>query len=209
MIALWLPAFVFGVWTSWQLVALYGAYLMFLLGAVWNAIATGQLAQKTETKAVQKELGISTTLATAGLWLTHPLAIWDFAKQKSLAAFVPETASMWLALALLTTAILLIHHSTRTLGKFFDRLTLKDDHVLITKGAYSVIRHPIYLSYLLLFSGFCLLMQSLLALISSMILGGVVFGAHIRIEERMLEERFGSAYREYQAKTKKLIPFIY
>ncbi len=110
---------------------------------------------------------------------------------------------------LFLTAIVLVHHATRTLGKFFDRLVLKDDHQLITNGIYGVIRHPVYLAYLLLFSGFAMLMQSLYALILFAIAGGVVFGNHIRVEETMMEKRFGSAYRDYRSRTKKLIPFIY
>jgi protein-S-isoprenylcysteine O-methyltransferase Ste14 len=31
----------------------------------------------------------------------------------------------------------------------------------------------------------------------------------IRMEERMLAEEFGDAYRQYQKATRKLIPFIY
>jgi protein-S-isoprenylcysteine O-methyltransferase Ste14 len=76
-----------------------------------------------------------------------------------------------------------VHHATRTLGKFFDRLVLKDDHVLITKGIYGTIRHPVYLAYLMLFSGFAMFMQSLYGLILLAFAGGVVFGNHIRVEE--------------------------
>lgn len=209
VIALGLPAYFLEVWMSWQMLMMYATYMVFLLGSVWNTIATGQVSQKVESKSVQKELGASTFLATAGLWLIHPLAIYDFAKSKSLALVLPETASMLVAGAVLLTAIVLVHHSTRTLGKFFDRLVLKDDHQLITSGIYSVIRHPIYLAYFLLFSGFALTMQSLYALILFAMAGGVVFSNHIRVEETMMEQRFGSAFREYRARTKKLIPFIY
>ncbi|MGQ9806522.1 MAG: methyltransferase family protein [Chlorobiales bacterium] len=208
-LALGLPAYFLEVWMSWQMLVMYAAYMVFLLGSVWNTIATGQVSQKVESKSVQKELGVSTSLATAGLWLIHPLAIYDFAKLKSLALVLPETASMLVAGAVLLTAIVLVHHATRTLGKFFDRLVLKDDHQLITSGIYSVIRHPIYLAYFLLFSGFALAMQSLYALILFAMVGGVVFSNHIRVEETMMEQRFGSAFRDYRARTKKFIPFIY
>lgn len=208
-LALGLPAYFLDVGLSWQMLMLYFAYALFLVGAVWNTIATGQVSQKIESKSVQKELGASTSLATAGLWLIHPLAIYDFAKQKSLAVLLPETVSALVAGALFLTAILLVHHATRTLGKFFDRLVLKDDHVLITKGVYAVIRHPIYLAYFLLFSGLALVMQSLYALILFAMVGGVVFSNHIRVEEKMMEQRFGGAFRDYRARTKKLIPFIY
>ena len=36
-----------------------------------------------------------------------------------------------------------------------------------------------------------------------------VFLNRIRIEERMLTEEFGDAYRTYKEATSKLIPFIY
>jgi protein-S-isoprenylcysteine O-methyltransferase Ste14 len=36
-----------------------------------------------------------------------------------------------------------------------------------------------------------------------------IFLNRIRIEERMLTEEFGDAYRTYQETTNKLIPFIY
>lgn len=208
-IALGLPAYFLDVWKTWQLIALYVGYAAFLLGAVWNAIATGQVSQKTETKAVQKELGVATSLATAGLWLAHPVAIYDFANQRSLSHLLPESVSALIAIALMALAIALIHHSTRALGKFFDRIVLKDDHELITKGIYGAIRHPIYLSYILLFSGFALLTQSLYGLLLFWVLCGVVFGNHIRVEEAMMERRFGSAFRDYCARTKKLIPFVY
>ncbi|WP_414570686.1 isoprenylcysteine carboxylmethyltransferase family protein [Nostoc sp. CCY 9925] len=35
----------------------------------------------------------------------------------------------------------------KTLGKFFDRLTIKSDYQLVTDGIYGLIRHPIYTSY--------------------------------------------------------------
>lgn len=209
VIALGLPAYFLDVWSTWQMLVLYLAYVLFLIGSVWNTIATGQVSQKTETKSVQKQLGVSTWLATAGLWLIHPLAIYDFAKQKSLTGLLPQVASTILAGVLLLTAILLIHHAVRTLGKFFDRLVLKDDHQLITNGAYALIRHPVYLAYFLLFSGLAVLMQSLYALILFILAGSIVFSNHIRVEEAMMEQRFGSAFCDYRARTKKLIPFIY
>ena len=36
-----------------------------------------------------------------------------------------------------------------------------------------------------------------------------IFLGRIRMEERLLTEQFGDAYREYKASTRKLIPFVY
>jgi hypothetical protein len=91
---------------------LYLAYTLFLIGSVWNTIATGQVSQKVESKSVQKELGVSTSLATVGLWLLHPLAIYDFAHQQSLTLILTESITHAIAALLLVSAIVLVHHAT-------------------------------------------------------------------------------------------------
>jgi protein-S-isoprenylcysteine O-methyltransferase Ste14 len=208
-LALGLPAFFLDVLTAWQLATLYIGYAIFLIGSVWNTISEGRVSQPRESQAVQRELGAITSLATAGLWLLHPLAVYDFAKWRSLAGLLPPLYLDGIAMSLLALAIVVVHHSTRTLGKFFDRLALKPDHQLITKGIYGAIRHPIYLSYLLLFSSCAILLHSLWSLLLLAIAGGIVFGNHIRVEEAMMEARFGAAFQAYKLKTKKLIPLIY
>lgn len=207
--ALGLPAFFFNVLAERQLLTLYFGYAIFLIGSVWNTIATGQVSEKRETAEVQKKLGSATHFATAGLWLLHPLAVYDFAKWQSLAPLLPQPYLDFMATGLLVVSILMVHHSTRTLGKFFDRIVLKPDHQLITSGIYGAIRHPIYLSYLLLFSSCALLLQSLWGLALLAVAGGIVFGNHIEVEEAMMAERFGKEFQAYKRKTKKLIPLIY
>ncbi|MEM1153645.1 MAG: isoprenylcysteine carboxylmethyltransferase family protein [Pseudomonadota bacterium] len=97
----------------------------------------------------------------------------------------------------------------RTLGKFFDRLTIKSDHRLVREGIYRRVRHPIYTSYILLFLGFVALLQSLLGLILPLATCVLWFGNRMAIEEKMLEEEFGEEYRSYCRESKRLYPFIY
>ena len=55
-------------------------------------------------------------------------------------------------------AVLLVGAAARDLGKAYDRIAAPD--MLVTAGSYRLIRHPIYTSYMMLFSGHCLLLHS-------------------------------------------------
>ena len=88
-------------------------------------------------------------------------------------------------------------------------LVIREDHQLVTHGVYRFVRHPIYLAVLVICVG-------ALPVYSSSLWGCVTMSAliplvlnRIRIEERLLTEHFGDAYRAYRAATSKLIPFIY
>jgi protein-S-isoprenylcysteine O-methyltransferase Ste14 len=67
---------------------------------------------------------------------------------------------------------------------------------VIRKGVFGVVRHPIYLSEVLLYLGLLMLNMSLAA-------GGVWLGATVflyylsQYEERLLLKRFGDDYRSY------------
>ncbi|MFX0179656.1 MAG: methyltransferase family protein [Candidatus Hodarchaeota archaeon] len=74
---------------------------------------------------------------------------------------------------------------------------------LIKTGIYSVIRHPIYLSWVLIFMGCSFAFDSFLAILFIPILI-VLLEIHCILEEKyILLPNFGEEYREY----KKKIPF--
>jgi protein-S-isoprenylcysteine O-methyltransferase Ste14 len=71
---------------------------------------------------------------------------------------------------------------------------------VIQDGVFSISRHPIYLSALLLYLGFFLTTLSLI----SMVLLGALFMFYNFIaafEERLLEETFGQEYKDYKEET--------
>lgn len=81
---------------------------------------------------------------------------------------------------------------------------------LITKGPFSIIRHPTYLAHTLIFLGSFLftgyLVLLLIAILDFLLINLVV----IPLEERELIERMGEKYTQYQKKVRwKLIPFIF
>ncbi|MEN2998023.1 MAG: isoprenylcysteine carboxylmethyltransferase family protein, partial [Brevinematia bacterium] len=79
---------------------------------------------------------------------------------------------------------------------------------LVKEGPYAYIRHPIYMGYILLFiSAFLITGWWLFSLLGELIMLSLVIW-RLPIEEKMLEERFGSEYVEYKSKVKMFIPFI-
>lgn len=84
---------------------------------------------------------------------------------------------------------------------------LKDSHQLVTRGPYSLIRHPIYTGLLLLFLGNAVLVGDWRGLVAVAIVF-LSFWRKLRLEERWLSELFGEAYRQYKARTKALIPGV-
>ena len=81
----------------------------------------------------------------------------------------------------------------------------REEPQVITTGVFSIVRHPIYLSSILLYLGFILLSLSLLSVLVWFII--IIFYYQIsRYEEKLLTQRFGSAYEEYMKKVPMLFP---
>jgi protein-S-isoprenylcysteine O-methyltransferase Ste14 len=79
--------------------------------------------------------------------------------------------------------------------------------VLVKTGVYSLIRHPLYFSLLLLGTGVMMKDPGFLSLIISGInLTAVYFTA--LTEEKEMIEKFGEPYKEYLKGSKMFIPFL-
>ena len=74
---------------------------------------------------------------------------------------------------------------------------------LVEKGIYRVVRHPQYLSFMLLNTGFALLNQDAITLVISF-LSVLFLTLGIKEEEQLLTEQFGDDYVDY----KKKVPSI-
>jgi protein-S-isoprenylcysteine O-methyltransferase Ste14 len=92
--------------------------------------------------------------------------------------------------------------------QFSAYVTLQPEHELVQEGIYGSIRHPLYLSLLLVPAGIAMVFASLLAL--PIFATSVIFVAdRIRQEENLLGEVFGAKFREYQERTKMLVPGVW
>lgn len=78
---------------------------------------------------------------------------------------------------------------------------------IVTNGVFKIVRHPMYFGSVLLFFSFVILSCSILALLI-WILIGVFYYFISRYEEKLLINKFGDKYKEYQKRVPMFIPFI-
>jgi protein-S-isoprenylcysteine O-methyltransferase Ste14 len=135
------------------------------------------------------------------------VTIGELARQPQNLSLLPVDSILGLAIVVLGFAILFTSHFT--LRRFHSStLVIREDHELITHGIYRLVRHPIYLGAIVVALGLPVCVSSLTGFLIMLALIPILL-IRIRIEERLLVEEFGEAYRAYRKQTRTLIPFIY
>lgn len=112
-----------------------------------------------------------------------------------------------LALLIAGSAVGLAALAANRPGNFNIRPELKDRAQLVTHGIYRHLRHPMYLAVLLVMLAAVIVDPGLWRGALWLALAGVLL-AKARREERYLGERF-AAYRDYAARTRRLLPGVY
>jgi len=154
-------------------------------------------------------------------WDRHSAKLWDAANLLELFGMILgfagigqiqrwTTATGAIGLSLLIIGILIRGNAIRGLGKYFTGIVqIKDDHILIRTGPYKYVRHPAYTGALLAHLGLGLSFSNWFALGFSTIPFMAVAIYRMQVEERALQEAFGSEYVAYSQTSKRLIPGIY
>ena len=111
---------------------------------------------------------------------------------------------------LILLGVLVRQWAIAVLGRFFS-LTVRvaEDHRVVDRGPYRLVRHPSYTGALIALVGLSLAVQSWGALLVVLMVFGVGFGYRIRVEERALRSQLGEDYVGYMKRTKRLIPFLF
>ena len=79
---------------------------------------------------------------------------------------------------------------------------------LMTDGPYRICRNPMLLGVFIYYIGLLIFLASWKA-VAVFVVYFAIMMVQVSREEKRLEADFGDAYKEYCAKTKKLIPFIW
>ena len=112
--------------------------------------------------------------------------------------------------ALFVVGLALRWYSIFYLGRFFTvDVAIAEGHELIETGPYRFIRHPSYTGALLAFLGFGLTLGNWLAGLCLLFPIATAFLWRIHVEERALHQALGEPYRNYVARTKRLLPYVY
>jgi protein-S-isoprenylcysteine O-methyltransferase Ste14 len=114
----------------------------------------------------------------------------------------------FIGLALCCAGIIVRLLALKALGPYFSAyVTLQPDHRLVRNGIYSLIRHPLYLSLLLLPTGMALVFRSALAF-PIVILATIFVSDRIRTEEQLLSARFAE-FQDYRRRVWMLVPLVF
>ncbi len=109
-------------------------------------------------------------------------------------------------LAAMLAGIAIRRIARRDLGKHFSiALRTLDDHVLVTDGIYTHVRHPAYTGDLMFQLGLPLFFGSWRGLLVILLLIPPIL-LRIRLEERLLTAKFGARYQEYRERSGALLP---
>ncbi len=152
----------------------------------------------------------------SGLVLTLSLAISPFVA--GLCANIAATRmpsalqapSFWTGIALIIIGFVIRLTAIFTLRRYFTvDVAIANDHKVIDRGLYSIVRHPSYAGSMLSFFGLGLAFVNWLSL-GILIIGPAIGIAYrIHVEEEALTGALGDDYRAYAARRKRLIPGIY
>jgi len=186
-------------WRYWLIVAVWVVW-----EAYWTVAALGT-KRATRKEALLTRIPVVVGIVLAAALLLAPDWFGSF-MDRSFTAQSDATYIPGLLLAL--AGIGFAFWARNTLGSNWSgRVTIKEDHELVTRGPYSLVRHPIYTGALLGFSGSALALGHVGGLFSVAIMLGI-FTHKIRLEERVMGKHFGDRYTEYRRKTKALLPFF-
>jgi protein-S-isoprenylcysteine O-methyltransferase len=116
----------------------------------------------------------------------------------------------WVGLFVAAGGLTLRIWAPRQLGRFYTR-TLRTDarQTVVDEGPYRVIRHPGYAGVLALWIGAGLAVGNLPVVVAILVAMLAAYAYRIRAEERMLVATLGQPYRDYQARTWRLLPFFF
>jgi protein-S-isoprenylcysteine O-methyltransferase Ste14 len=148
------------------------------------------------------------TISFVGLFLVP--AIYVTIGQPKFADYPFDPAVAWLGTVVFALSLALFYRTHRDLGRFWSMsLEIRQAHRLITSGVYRYFRHPMYTAFFLWALAQALLLPNWIAGPAGLVGFGILFCFRVRREERMMEARFGDAYRAYAARTRRLVPGIF
>ena len=114
----------------------------------------------------------------------------------------------WAGVVMCVAGLLFCIWARFTLGRNWSGVvTFKGGHELITRGPYSLVRHPIYTGIFVMIIGTVIVFGHVAGIIA---LPFIFCGLWIKLryEEKLMLEKFPHEYRAYQRRVKRLIPFI-
>ncbi|MEE9127132.1 MAG: protein-S-isoprenylcysteine O-methyltransferase [Planctomycetota bacterium] len=184
--------------------------IVFLVGFVVYASIRHVFEKRTrgEEKVVRRLDGLEKGLLAIvmlGSFLAPVLYL--FTPLLGFADYSLPALAPWIGTAIMLTALWMFWRSHTDLGQNWSiTLELRRDHTLINHGVYRRIRHPMYLSIFLWSICQALMLENWLAGWSALVTFAPLYLVRTPREDALMCEHFGEEYRDYMARTGRLIP---
>jgi protein-S-isoprenylcysteine O-methyltransferase Ste14 len=182
------------------------------INAVWSLVAIYWVVGMVLAKPTIKTESIPSRAVHLVLGCAAVLFVWDPATGKGFLGHrltSPADWVAWLGLAVTMGGCAFAIWARATLGSNWSSMvTVKQDHELILRGPYAVVRHPIYTGFLLALTGTAIAVGEIRAFIGL----GFAFTTFLwksAAEEKFMREEFSADYARYSQRVKRLIPFVF
>ena len=200
---LFVPAGSFGYWQGWLLLGIL-FIPMFIAGLIMMKKSPDLLRKRLNAKEEQDEQKTVIALSAIMFLAAFVAAGLNFRfGWIQLPAWVSYVFSVVFLLAYVLYAEVMRENAylSRT-------VEVQEDQKVVDSGLYGIVRHPMYMSTLLLFLAMPMVLGSVISLVI-MFAYIPIIAKRIRNEEKVLEEGL-AGYAEYKKKVRhKVIPFIW
>ena len=116
----------------------------------------------------------------------------------------------WIGVAVMVCGLGLRLWSQAVLGRYYtSTLRHAEGQPILASGPYRLLRHPGYAGLLLAWVGAGLATANWAAALAVTLVMSVAYRYRIAAEEAMLLDTFGGRYKEYMARTWRLMPYVY
>ncbi|UIJ71976.1 protein-S-isoprenylcysteine O-methyltransferase [Aurantimonas sp. HBX-1] len=192
--------------------ALAGSILWVLMVVGWYVIRYPFERRAKRRRVERTRRGAAETLrmviSFSGLGLVPGICVatgWpEFARTD------PSWWQIGLGALAMVLALVLFRKTHKALGRMWSvSLDIREKHELVTSGIYRRLRHPMYTAFWTMALAQALLVPNWIAGLAGLVGFGTLFFFRIGPEERMMEETFGEAYRDYCRKTARIIPGVF
>lgn len=175
------------------------------VGSALAAVAVNHLLRRPQDDVRRR---IRTPIATAsmlGFLVVVVGVVWSRLGELALPEPVRRGA-MVLGLAIMAVGAAVNVAGRLNLGRdWADQVTEYGDQRLVQRGAYAVVRHPLYASITWMFLGAALVYRNLVVLGATLLVFVPAMVIRARQEERLLQERFPE-YERYRRRVGMLFP---
>lgn len=182
----------------------------FALYFLWTAVFEIWIYQDPEDYVIEDDDKKSYIYLQLSYLIALFFATIDFVELHLTRVKALEPRIVYIGFILFLISIIVRWWGFKSIGKYFNpRVSVYQKHKLVTAGAYSKIRHPLYLGSLISFIALPIIFNSWGALLIICLSTIPALVYRINVEEEFMIRHFSDEYLNYIKKSKKLIPGIW